>query len=117
MIWHKKILRRLALAILARSRPETLLRRGEQRVLHAFRRTATRVPAFAEILAEHGVKPHDIRTIADFQSLCPLLNKSNTFARFPLDELCVASALDNLAGVLTSSGHGARFGYGLNTRV
>lgn len=117
MIWHKKILRRLTLAALARARPETLLRRGEQRVLHAFRRAATRVPAFAEILAEHGVKPHDIRTIADFHSLCPLLNKSNTFARFPLNELCVANALDSLAGVLTSSGHGARFAYGLNTRT
>lgn len=117
MIWHKKILRRLVLAILAGSRPETLLRRGEQRVLRAFRRAASRVPAYAKILAEHGVNPRDIRAIADFRSLCPTLNKNNTFARFPLDALCVASALDDLAGVLTSSGHGARFGYGLNTRV
>ncbi|PWB59892.1 MAG: hypothetical protein C3F18_00465 [Nitrosomonadales bacterium] len=117
MTWHKKILRRLILAILARSRPEALLHSGEQRVLRAFRRAASRVTAYAEILAGHGVNPRDIRTIADFQSLCPTLNKNNTFARFPLDELCVASALDNLAGVLTSSGHGARFGYGLNTRV
>src|SRR5690606_21152796 len=45
----------------------------------------------------------------------PVLNKTNTFARFPLDQLCHPGALDNLAGVLTSSGHGARFGYGLTT--
>lgn len=117
MTWHKRILRRLILAILARSSPEKLLYRGEQRVLRAFRRAASRVPAYMEILAEHGVDPRDIRSIAEFQSLCPTLNKNNTFARFSLEALCVASALDNLAGVMTSSGHGARFGYGLSTRA
>lgn len=115
--WHKKILRRLTLAILARSSTEKLLYRGEQRVLRAFRRAASRVPAYMKILAEHGVDPRNIRTMDEFQSLCPTLNKNNTFARFPLEALCVASALDNLAGVLTSSGHGARFGYGLSTRA
>jgi phenylacetate-CoA ligase len=117
MIWHKKILRQLTLALLARSRPEALQHRGEQYVLRAFRRAASRMPAYSKILAEHGVNPHEIRSIADFKSLCPTLNKNNTFARFPLDVLCVKSALDKLAGVLTSSGHGARFGYGLSTRV
>ena len=117
MIWHKKILRRIILAVLARSRPETLLRRGEQNVLRAFRRAASRVPAYREILAEQGVNPRDVRSIAEFRLLCPILNKNNTFARFPLKELCVASVLDGLAGVLTSSGHGARFGYGLSTRA
>jgi len=117
MIWHKKTLRRIILAILARSRPETLLRHGEQRVLRAFRRAASSVSAYREILAEHGVNPRDVRSIAEFRLLCPLLNKNNTFARFPLNELCVASALGGLAGVLTSPGHGARFGYGLSTRA
>ncbi|BCB26567.1 hypothetical protein SKTS_14530 [Sulfurimicrobium lacus] len=117
MTWHKKILRRVMLALLARSSPETLLRQGEEKVLRAFRRAASNVSAYREILAEHGVDPRDIHSIADFQSRCPPLNKTNTFARFRLAELCVASALNDLAGVLTSSGHGARFGYGLSTRA
>lgn len=117
MTWHKKTLRKLTLAILERSRPETLLRRGEQGALRAFRRAAAQVKAYAELLAEHGVNPRDIRTITDFQSLCPLLDKNNTFARFPLADLCVENALGDLAGVLTSSGHGARFAYGLNARA
>lgn len=117
MIWHKKFLRRLTLAALARSRPETLLRRSEQSVLRAFRRAASSVPAYRKILAEHGINPGDIRSITAFKSLCPTLNKSNTFARFALDELCAPGTVDQLAGVLTSSGHGARFGYGLSTRA
>lgn len=117
MTWHKKLLRRLTLATLAKARPEALLHRSEQYVLRAFRRTAACVPAYRKILAEHGVNPDDIRSITAFRSLCPTLNKGNTFARFPLAELCVPGALDQLAGVLTSSGHGARFGYGLSTRM
>ena len=103
--------------MMASSDPESLRRRGEQNVLRAFRRASTHVPAYTEILNEHGVNPRDIRTIADFCRLCPTLNKNNTFARFSLDKLSMPSALDNLAGVLTSSGHGDRFGYGLSTRA
>lgn len=117
MIWHKKLLRRLTLALLALSRPDALLRRSEKLVLSSFQRAATHTPAYAKLLAEQGVNPHDVLTIGDFCSLCPTLNKKNTFARFTLEELCVTGALDSLAGVLTSSGHGARFGYGLTTRI
>lgn len=84
MIWHKKILRRIILAVLAKSRPETLLRRGEQRVSRACRRAASSVSAYREILAEHGVNPRDVRSIVEFRLLCPIVKKNNTFARFPL---------------------------------
>ncbi len=117
MIWHKKIMRRISLALLARSRADALLRLGEKRVLLAFHRAAAKVPAYRTTLSSHGVNPDDIRSITDFQALCPTLNKTNTFAHYPLNELCHPSGLDNLAGVLTSSGHGARFGYGLTTRI
>jgi phenylacetate-CoA ligase len=117
MIWHKKIMRRISLALLARSSPESLLRLGEKRVLVAFRRAAAKVPAYKSTLASHGIKPDDIRSIEAFQSLCPVLNKGNTFAQYPLNELCHVNGMENLAGVLTSSGHGARFGYGLSTRL
>lgn len=103
--------------MLARSSPEALLRLGQKRVLAAFQRAAAKVPAYRATLAAHGVKPEEIRSIDAFRSLCPTLNKSNTFAQYPLNELCHATGLQNLAGVLTSSGHGARFAYGLSTRL
>ncbi|MES2626220.1 MAG: hypothetical protein V4628_13130 [Pseudomonadota bacterium] len=117
MSWHKKISRRVSLALLARSSPEALLRLGEKRVLLAFKRAASKVPAYRATLKSHGVNPDAILSIADFEQRCPTLNKNNTFARYPMNELCHPSALNNLAGVLTSSGHGARFGYGLTTRL
>ena len=47
---------------------------------------------------------------------CPVLNKSNTFDRFPLHELAPRVSMSELASVLTSSGHGGRFSFGLTTR-
>jgi phenylacetate-CoA ligase len=102
---------------LARSSPDGLLRLGEKRALLAFRRAATNVSAYRTTLESHGVNPDEIRTIDEFQARCPILNKTNTFARYPLSELCHVTGLENLAGVLTSSGHGARFAYGLSTRL
>lgn len=116
MTWHKKVQRKIILSLLARSHPDKLRHRGEQHTLRAFRRAAASVPAYQRLLNEHNVNPGDVHSIIDFQRLCPTLNKENTFARFSLEELCVPGALDQLAGVLTSSGHGARFAYGLSTR-
>jgi phenylacetate-CoA ligase len=115
-MWHKKIQRKLTLALLNRAHLGALLRRSEQYALSAFHSAATKVPAYQAILATNKIDPRDIRTISDFKKICPLLNKNNTFASFPLSELCQPEAMSNLAGVLTSSGHGARFGYGLSTR-
>ena len=48
---------------------------------------------------------------------CPILTKANTFDRFPLDQLAATTPIASLAGVLTSSGHGGRFSFGLQTRA
>jgi phenylacetate-CoA ligase len=53
---------------------------------------------------------------ASFVARCPILTKSNTFDRFPIDQLCAAGRMSDLADVLTSSGHGVRFSFGLSTR-
>jgi phenylacetate-CoA ligase len=86
------------------------------RLLRAFRRAATDVPAYRALLDEHGVAPSQIVDAASFSRLCPLTSKDNTFNRFELDQLCVAGGLRDLAGVLTSSGHGGRFSFGVSTR-
>ena len=42
-----------------------------------------------------------------------MLSKRNTFKRFPLDQLSVGGRLRDVADVLTSSGHGGRFSFGV----
>ena len=89
---------------------------AEVRLLSAFRRAATNVPAYRMLLDEHGVVPSQVVDAASFSRLCPLTSKDNTFNRFELDQICVAGGMRNLAGVLTSSGQGGRFSFGLSTR-
>jgi phenylacetate-CoA ligase len=87
-----------------------------EELLAAFHRAATTVPAYRRLLAEHGITPASIVDRRTFSSLCPVLTKANTFDRFPIDQLCAEGAIKDLAGVLTSSGHGGRFSFGLSTR-
>jgi phenylacetate-CoA ligase len=88
----------------------------ENRLLAEFRRAGEHAPAYRTLLGEHGVRVDDVRDIRTFSSLCPLLSRSNTFDRFPLAELSVGGNLRNIADVLTSSGHGGRFSFGVITR-
>lgn len=83
------------------------------RALEAFHQAAARVPAYAQLLAERGITPGQVRTAHDFRRLVPVLDKQSTFGRFSLPELCLDGQLGPLAGVLTSSGHGGRFSFGL----
>jgi phenylacetate-CoA ligase len=52
-----------------------------------------------------------------FVRVCPILNKDNTFGRFPVHELVTSGVLDSLGDVLTSSGHSGRFAFGVGTRA
>jgi phenylacetate-CoA ligase len=85
-------------------------------LLTAFRRAASSVPAYRQLLDEHGVEPCAVVDRRTFAALCPVLTKANTFDRFAIDQLCAEGAIHDLAGVLTSSGHGGRFSFGLSTR-
>jgi phenylacetate-CoA ligase len=85
-------------------------------LLAAFRRAASKVPAYRQLLHEHGIVPEMIVDRRTFSALCPVLTRANTFDRFPIDRLCAEGTFDDLAGVLTSSGHGGRFSFGLSTR-
>ena len=116
MIPLRKFVRGWLLGRLDNITPEKLQQMSEARLLKTFRRAASQVPAYRELLAEHGVKASDIRTVSDYQGSCPLLDKQNTFGRFPLQRLLQGCQLTELASVLTSSGFGARFAYGMSTR-
>jgi phenylacetate-CoA ligase len=86
------------------------------RVLAAFHRAAATVPAYRQLLREGGIEPGAIVDLETFAARCPILSKSNTFDRFPIDQLCADGSMRDLADVLTSSGHGGRFSFGLSTR-
>jgi len=110
--------RRLIRARLAHGDPEALLRRGRNGLIPAFRRAAQRSPAYRALLAEAGVDPARVRTVEDFVARCPVLEKANTFGRFPVAQLvCDDIRPDDLATVVTSSGHGGNgFAFGIGTR-
>jgi phenylacetate-CoA ligase len=114
-----KLARRMIRAQLSRSSPQKLLQLGEKKLLNTFRRAAQRSPAYRQLLQDAGVQAGSVLSPADFARLCPLLEKSNTFHRFPLDQLLVSDVKPaQLASVLTSSGHGkSGFALGLSTRA
>jgi phenylacetate-CoA ligase len=85
-------------------------------LLAEFHRAAEHVPAYRTLLFEAGVRPVDVRDVWAFTTLCPLLSKVNTFDRFPLTELCAGGRLTDVGEVLTSSGHGGRFSFGVTSR-
>ncbi len=88
----------------------------EDLVLTEFRRAAAAVPAYQALLAESGIRITQVADLASFARLCPVLSKANTFDRFPIDQLSVGESVRDVADVLTSSGHGGRFSFGLITR-
>jgi phenylacetate-CoA ligase len=87
-----------------------------ERLRAAFQRAASSVPAYRRLLEEHGVDPAAIVDYESFAARCPTLTKTNTFDRFPIDQLCAEGAIADLAEVFPSSGHGGRFSFGLSTR-
>jgi phenylacetate-CoA ligase len=88
---------------------------GNRKVVEQFRRVARRVPAYAALLQARGVNADRIRTPAEFRALCPILEKQDLFGAVPIEQLCIGGRLGPLAGVLTSSGQGGRFAFGLST--
>jgi phenylacetate-CoA ligase len=71
--------------------------------LALFQRTAAGVPAYAQLLAEHGVDPASVRDAADWQRL-PLMTKADYFRRHALPALCRGGALAACDMVAVSSG-------------
>lgn len=85
---------------------------GFDRVAAAVER-ALRAPAYRMLLSEAGVEPRAPRSAEEFARF-PVLEKRNTFQRFPIEQLCVDGELGPLASVLTSSGHSGVFAFGLS---
>ncbi|MES2831364.1 MAG: hypothetical protein V4695_05155 [Pseudomonadota bacterium] len=114
-----RLSRRLIRAQLARTSPPSLLKLGGNKALRCFQRAAAQSNAYRTLLREAGVEPARIRTLADFTTHCPLLEKANTFRRFDIGELLAKDLRpEQIASILTSSGHGANgYALGLSTRA
>ncbi|MBK1730592.1 hypothetical protein [Thiococcus pfennigii] len=111
----EKLIRRWQIAALDRLDGQRLVAASVDRAIAQFHRVAREVPAYRAILGERGVVAARIRSPAEFLAHCPILEKRDLFGAYPLAELCVGGRLEGLAGVLTSSGHGGRFAFGLAT--
>jgi phenylacetate-CoA ligase len=104
-------------ALAVRCPTSSLTIESETRLLAAFRRAASLVPAYRELLEEAGT---DIDQVVDASSLfrlVPVLSKATTFGRFAPAQLSVGGVLPQLADVMTSSGHGGSFSFGMTTRA
>jgi phenylacetate-CoA ligase len=75
----------------------------EAKVLGLFREVASAVPAYARFLAEHGVDPASVNSMAEFRAL-PVTTKDNYYRRNPLPDLCRGGRLAACDMVALSSG-------------
>jgi hypothetical protein len=66
-----------------------------QALLAAFRHAVSAVPAYRQLLAEHGVEPAAIVDRRTFAALCPVLSKASTLEG--IDRLC-SDMLRHVAG-------------------
>ncbi len=112
----RKLMRRWKLRALDRVDLDALRAVSAKRVVRRFRQVARQVPGYADLLAERGARASDVAELGDFLTVCPVLSKADLFGRVPLQRLCVGGRLDGVDGVLTSSGQGGRFSFGLSTR-
>ncbi|GAB2803991.1 phenylacetate--CoA ligase family protein [Streptomyces daliensis] len=80
---------------------------GAEDPVALFRRVAASVPAYRAFLAEHGVDPAGVRTMADFRRL-PLLDKASYHQRYPLPERCRDGRVEGCDMVAVSSGSSGR---------
>ncbi len=76
---------------------------AHEAALALFRSVVGSVPAYQAFLAERGIDPAAVRTVADFRRL-PLLTKQNYVQRYPLADLCRGGRLDSCDMVAVSSG-------------
>jgi phenylacetate-CoA ligase len=88
-----------------------------RQLLTELRRAADHVPAYRILLEEQGVNIDEVDDLQSFARVCPLLTKANTFERFRLADLSVGGALGDVADVLTSSGAGGGFSFGVISRT
>lgn len=107
------------LEVIARHNPEQLLGSSLRRLPNAVRRAMRESRAWNILLSEAGIQPVRKVDPAVLLRQLPLVEKSTLFERFTVEELLADDVPPReLAGVLTSSGHGGLFfAFGLTSRA
>src|SRR3990172_315125 len=103
------------LAFLQSADPEALEQIAEQEVLEAFQSAAAEVPAYKDLLQKRKVDPKAVTDLASFRALVPIVDKHVIFPPYRIDQLCRHGKIDDLKGVLPSSGHSGVFAFSVNT--
>lgn len=104
-----------AIRLLCTTDPDVLEANGVDNLLPAFKRAATKVPAYKKILEQHGVNYKDIKDVESYKRLVPVIDKESTFPVFEIEDLCVDGSLEMMKTAMTSSGFSGVFSYGINT--
>ncbi len=107
--------RQRVIRFLCSADPEQLEAFGRTLLLPAFRRAASRVPAYRKLLAQRRVDPGSITTAEEFKSFVPLIDKHETFAAHGIEELCVGGTIDGMKLGMSSSWFSGVFSFGINT--
>ena len=91
----------------------------EKYLLKVFRRYASSVPFYNNLLKEKGVDPASIDSVEAFKRLVPVIDKYDTFIKYEgrISNLCVNGELGDIVAILSSSGYSGRFSYGLISRA
>ena len=71
--------------------------------LGLFQDVVASVPAYQAFLAEQGINPRNIETLADFQNL-PKINKENYISCYSLPQLCNNGNIGGCDMIAASSG-------------
>lgn len=96
--------------------PEDIAQAGEAATVEAFQRTVAAIPAYRHLIVEdRKIDPATVTDIPSFQAAVPLLDKQSTFGAWSISDLCVDGNIDSVRSLLTSSGHGDNFSFGVNT--
>jgi len=96
--------------------PERLVKFGENSVISAFKRAATRVPAYQKILKERNIDHREIRNLDAFRKRVPVISKAETSPKYEIEEFCIDGTLDEAKGIMTSSGYSGVYSYGISSR-
>ncbi len=107
--------RKKIIKLLSKSHPDAIKAYGEKRLIPAFKRAATRMPAYSKLLKTNKVNHKGINTIEDFQKNVPVFTKKDFFIDTPLDELCIDKNIQSVKSALTSSGFSGVFSFGMGT--
>ena len=88
----------------------------EELVVGTFHTYVRSTGAYQAILRSSGVDPASIKTIQDFCTRVPVVDKNALFKPFGLSELCQNGKIDDIVSAYTSSGYTGTFSFGVETQ-